>query len=293
MKSRPASLLLLGVLAAFSSPAASQDILPGPDVIVAHPLNYSPQYQSTTVTLGYGTGPYTFVAVPPNLPIDVPPGAGLTLVTGYTDNDATSVDWYKDDKRLDLSTSGSLVMITTASNSGIYRAVIHRAAGDIETERATIRIGRPPALPLLNLSTRATIAPSNRTLIAGFVIAPTPMKFNETKTVLIRGVGPSLAKFGVQTPLANPRTRIYDAKGVEVQQARAQVYLGYTAADLAAAVGAFPLLPGSTEFQDYLSLSPGAYSVHIDSPTGDSGEILVEIYEIPVTAFFPWAHFPQ
>jgi hypothetical protein len=55
----------------------------------------------------------------------------------------------------------------------------------------------PPRDPLLNLSTRARVdATPGRELIEGFIITG-----NADKKVLLRGIGPSLAKFGVSQPL--------------------------------------------------------------------------------------------
>lgn len=247
------------------------------------------QTQALTVTLGFNNpGIMTFVAIPPPPPVTIAPGAALTVVTGYTDNDVSSIDWYKDDRRIAGANGGSLTFASVKStDSGLYHAVLHRNGGDLYTLRATVRVTVPVALPLLNLSSRVTIDSGNRTLISGFVVAPSPGKFNEARTVLIRGVGPSLAKFGVQSPLAKPRIRLFGSDGKEINESRAQVYLGYTAADLAATVGAFPLLPGTAEFQDYFTLFPGTYSIHLDSGDGGQGEALLEIYDVPASALQP------
>src|SRR5205814_10628591 len=55
-----------------------------------------------------------------------------------------------------------------------------------------------------NLSARAHVFTGERILIAGLIIGGT-----ENKKVLIRGLGPSLASFGVPSPLADPTLSLY------------------------------------------------------------------------------------
>src|SRR5437764_4265934 len=59
-----------------------------------------------------------------------------------------------------------------------------------------------------NLSARAHVFTGERILIAGFIVGGT-----ENKAVLIRGLGPTLASFGVPAPLANPTLSLYDHTG--------------------------------------------------------------------------------
>ncbi len=59
-----------------------------------------------------------------------------------------------------------------------------------------------------NLSARAHVFTGERILIAGFII-----EGSENATVLIRGLGPSLASFGVPAPLADPTLYLFDHAG--------------------------------------------------------------------------------
>src|SRR5438034_3606560 len=59
-----------------------------------------------------------------------------------------------------------------------------------------------------NLSGRAHVFTGERILIAGFTI-----EGSENATVLIRGLGPSLASFGVPAPLADPTLYLFDRAG--------------------------------------------------------------------------------
>lgn len=66
--------------------------------------------------------------------------------------------------------------------------------------------GQPPAARLINVSTRLAVQTGDNVAIGGFVIAG-----SGTKRVIIRGIGPSLANFGVSGALANPTLELFAA----------------------------------------------------------------------------------
>ena len=132
---------------------------------------------------------------------------------------------------------------------------------------------------LINLSSRGRVGTGAQTLITGFVIGG-----NEQTQVLIRGVGPGLAGSGVQGALANPRIRLFH--DTEVIAENDDWSAGSNAVALAAAfsrVGAFPLAANSSDAALLVTLSPGAYTVHVldasTDPTGGAGVALAEIYD--------------
>ncbi len=81
----------------------------------------------------------------------------------------------------------------------------------------------PPAeLQLLNISGRASVGTGDNVAIDGFIIQDDPASVagshtngvsGPTKQVLIRGIGPSLAAFGVANPLQDPVLELYDHNG--------------------------------------------------------------------------------
>src|SRR5437588_3820425 len=121
-----------------------------------------------------------------------------------------------------------------------------------------------------NLSARAHVFTGERILIAGFIIGGT-----ENKRVLIRGLGPSLASFGVPTPLADPTLSLYDHTGAliaanddwkDTQQTQIQ------------ATGLAP--PNDLEAAILISLSPGAYTAFLQGKAMTSGIGLAEVYDV-------------
>jgi hypothetical protein len=132
-----------------------------------------------------------------------------------------------------------------------------------------------PFLRLSNLSARSRVA--ERPLIAGFVISgDIPLK------VLIRGVGPSLAKYGIVHPLGNPKLTLFHGSQEIHNNDRWADARNLT--DLRAAtnaVGAFALDEGSNDAAMLETLEPGVYTAHVTSVDGASGVALVEIYAVP------------
>ena len=136
---------------------------------------------------------------------------------------------------------------------------------------------------LTNLSTRTQVGGSAGILTAGFVIAGTG-----DLTLLIRGVGPTLADYGVSGVVDNPAlVVISSATGAQVGSnddwANDGVASeGSSASDLrtaASTVGAFALREDSTDAALLVTLPPGVYTVQMDH-FGNSGTGLVEIYEV-------------
>jgi hypothetical protein len=130
---------------------------------------------------------------------------------------------------------------------------------------------------LVNVSARAASGTGGDVLIAGFVVAgPT----GSTKTVLVRGIGPTLAVFGVTGVLADPRLTLYGAGSTVLRE---NDDWGGTPALKAAfgAVGAFQLVDDAKDAALVATLQPGAYTVQVGGAAGQTGIALVEVYEVP------------
>lgn len=136
-----------------------------------------------------------------------------------------------------------------------------------------------PSAPsrLVNVSARAIVGAGENALFAGFVVAG-----NAPKTLLIRAVGPTLGAFGVEGILADPRLDVF-ATGTTTPLASNDNWAGNVALSAAfRSVSAF-LLPASDSRDAALlvSLQPGAYTAQVSGVGGLTGEVLLEIYELP------------
>jgi hypothetical protein len=128
---------------------------------------------------------------------------------------------------------------------------------------------------LSNVSARSVVSSGAGVLIAGLVV-------NEsTRTVLVRGIGPTLQAFNVAGVLANPQLRIF--QGSHVIAENDDWSLAGNPEALAAAaqsVAAFPLPAGSRDAVLLLTLPPNAYTVQVSGVNGTTGVALIEVYEI-------------
>lgn len=122
------------------------------------------------------------------------------------------------------------------------------------------------------ISTRGFVGSGDSSMIAGFVVEGT-----QTKTVLIRGVGPTLATFGVSGTLADPVIEVYkdSTKLTEVDD-----WTGTQVATVSSSSGAFALTTGSKDAALVLNVVPGNYTVILKGKNGGTGNAILEVYEV-------------
>ena len=244
---------------------------------------YVSQQRSVSVTLGFHAS--RFWPAPPNPePVHLIPGAQLHLKTGYDENTLTSIAWFKNNLPLPATSTTLTLSSVAESDSGYYRAEFTGTDGKLSTYGIHVRVGTATGKPLLALSSRGTISSSSPVLIGGLVIGGAP---NESKSVLIRAVGPSLSSLGVPHPLPAPRMKVFDQSGKERVFGMTTFEHTITVPPhppietIAARVGAFPLIPGARDHVMVLTLVSGLYTVHVMSSDGGSGDVLLEIYDVP------------
>ena len=127
---------------------------------------------------------------------------------------------------------------------------------------------------LVNLATRGNTGAGANQLVAGLYVAG-----NAPKQLLIRGVGPGLAGFGVAGALANPQLQVM--QGATAVAANDDWNNDAAVGAASTAVGAFALAPASRDAALLVTLNPGAYTVVVSGVGNTSGVALVEVYEVP------------
>lgn len=136
--------------------------------------------------------------------------------------------------------------------------------------------GSPSPGRIINLSTRAQVAYVGDSFTVGFNLSG-----NVRTTLLIRGVGPGLARFGVSGALLAPRLEVRRGNTLlDANEGWDKVSNPNQVAAAANAVAAFPLAPGSLDTALVLQLDPGTYTATIRGLNGASGEALAEIYDV-------------
>ena len=132
----------------------------------------------------------------------------------------------------------------------------------------------------INISTRGLVGTADSQMIVGCTVAG-----NGHKRLLIRGVGPGLAPFGLQQTLANPVLTLYNAQRSPIAANDDWSNSPQTAQirSLAAASGAFDLPEGSVDASLLSLVAPGNYTAIVGAKPGTTltGLALVELYETP------------
>jgi hypothetical protein len=134
----------------------------------------------------------------------------------------------------------------------------------------------PPPAQLVNISSRAFLSAASddvfgdrAVVIGGFIVTGL-----NSKEVVVRGLGPSLAQFGLNPVLADPTLELRRANGTLI--ASNDNWRENEAAILSA-----DLAPGDDrESALRATVGPGAYSVVIREKNGLAGHALVEIYDL-------------
>ena len=238
-----------------------------------------PEIGETAVTLDISNG---IRAVPPSR-LTVPVGETL-LITGPRFGNR-SVQWLKDGRPL-VGATGNLLAIhgVSSSDAGIYQLVGSDPTVTSAPSQFLI-LGVGPTDRLVNLSTRAVLAAgAGQNLTSGFVVTAGA---SQSKKLVLRAVGPTLASFGVPSPLRAPVLRVFDATGKPYTNG--YVYpavvggLTYEAdlADALAKTGAFPVAAGTLDAVVMMPFAPGAYTAQVTSGDNTAGTVLLEIYEVP------------
>lgn len=124
---------------------------------------------------------------------------------------------------------------------------------------------------LLNISTRAEVGTGDDVVIAGFIISGP-----DAKTVMLRGIGPSMSANGAPMPgrLQDPVIALYDSSGTQI--AVNNDWQSTHAAEIAA-TGLAPT--DDLESALLVTLPPAAYTVKLLG-LGRTGIGLVEIYDL-------------
>ncbi len=135
-----------------------------------------------------------------------------------------------------------------------------------------------PALPNnrqpLNISTRMRVLKGDNVLIGGFIIMGT-----DPKKVIIRGIGPSLTRFGIQGALANPTLELH--RGSTTLTTNDNWKLRPDGSSQQAEVEATTLQPtNDLESAIVATLDPGAYTAILVGKNQTSGVGIVEVYDL-------------
>jgi PKD repeat protein len=180
--------------------------------------------------------------------------------------------------------TGAITGTPTAPGNYTVTLLATNAAGT-SSSLLTLTIAPMPTSRLVNFSARALSGPGDQSLIMGFVVV------GNGKNLLVRGIGPTLATFGVINELQDPLLSLFNGQSViatndDWQTNSGGPTVGALIATTAARVGAFALPNGSKDAALLFTVNNGAHTTGLLRPDANSttGVALVEIYDTDTTA---------
>jgi hypothetical protein len=127
----------------------------------------------------------------------------------------------------------------------------------------------PPGAKALNIATRLRVETGDNAMIAGFII-----NGNAVKTVVLRGMGPSLASFGISDVLADPVLSLRGANGGQIFQND-----NWRDSQAPSIQGTVYQPTDDRESVMILPMPPGAYTAILTGKDQTTGVGLVEVYD--------------
>jgi N-acetylneuraminic acid mutarotase len=201
------------------------------------------------------------------------PGGEVLVAGGYNNNSSSS--WYLNSAELydpgrgSWTATGSLNYTRANHTSTLLRnGTVLVAGGDDPGILASAELYGKPVPALLNISTRTHVLQDDKALIAGFIITGT-----ERKTVIVRGIGPSLPVPGA---LADPVIEVHGPSGQLLASND-----NWKDAATRQQISDSGLAPtNDSESALWGTIDPGAYTVILRGQNGGTGVGSVEVYDL-------------
>jgi T5SS/PEP-CTERM-associated repeat protein len=209
------------------------------------------------------------------------PGAAFSYQITATNN-PTSFGATNLPAGLTIDNSTGLISGTPA-NAGAFIVPINAndAAGSGQADLTIVfdpifGVSALPPSNLLNISTRMRVLTGDQVLIAGFIVTGT-----DPKTVIIRGIGPSLT--GVGVTLSDPTLELHQGSTVTTNDNwKINDQTGQSQeADIRATT-----IPPTNDLESAIvaTLTPGNYTAILAGKNGGTGVGLVEVYDLAQAA---------
>jgi hypothetical protein len=202
-------------------------------------------------------------------------GAGITSYTIYvSENGGPFRIW------LENTTLTSAFYDATPNASVAFYSVASDGAGNIEAAPASpeATVVSTPSGQLLNIATRLRVQTGDNVLIGGFIITGT-----DAKKVLIRGIGPSLANFGITDALGDTTLELY--QGTTLLASNDNWKVRSDGSSQQAEIEA-TTIPPTNDLESALvaTLAPGNYTAVLRGKNNLTGIGVVESYDLDQAA---------
>ncbi len=210
---------------------------------------------------------------------------GRVTFTAAASGTGLSYQWLFNGTAITGATNATYTIASvTTANAGNYSVAITNSGGTTTSNAAALTVAAAGSAGayLANLSIRAFAGSGSQTLIVGLTVGGAGT--SGAKNVLVRGIGPALAGFGLASAITDPKLTAFagsTAIGGNDNWVPSEV------ATTASAVGAFPLTTGSKDAAFLGSgVTAGSYSIILEGVNNTSGIALAELYDATPAANF-------
>jgi hypothetical protein len=164
-------------------------------------------------------------------------------------------------------------MIVTCTDMGVPGYDTGYGYGLVNAYRAVTGTIPSPPHGAVNISTRLAVETNDNVLIGGFIVTGT-----QTKKVILRALGPSLAGFGVPGALSDPTLELHDHTGAIIASNDNWKIPNEAVIE---ATG----IPPTNDLESAIvaALTPNAYTVIVRGKNNTTGVGLVEAYDLDGT----------
>jgi sugar lactone lactonase YvrE len=220
-------------------------------------------------------------AIGPSLADATPPVSGVLadpiLELHMPDGTVVTNDNWKDTQEAEIEATGIAPTndlesaIVATLDPGDYTAIVRGKDGGVGIAMVEAYDLAPVTGELGNISTRGFVDTGDNCMIGGFLIDPL-----QSSRVLVRGIGPTLAAFGVPDPLQDPTLELHDGNGTLINS---NDNWKDTAEGEIQATGIAPT--DDRESAILANLMGGAYTAIVQGKDASMGVALVEVYHLP------------
>ena len=237
---------------------------------------------SVTVTNAAGTATSNAAALTAYVPTAAPtsqyvtPGSSVMFAVTTSGSGSPTYQWKLNGTAIPGATNTTYTVANAqVGNMGFYSVTVTNSAGSIDSAVAILTVNAGSSR-LTALSTRGYVT-AGGALTPGFYL-----RGNGSKSLIVRGVGPTLSGFGVASPLSDPRMDLIPVNGTTLLT---NDDWG-TNANLPAlrAAAPFSLAEGSKDAAALITLSTATnlgYTVRIvPSGTVTDGIAMAEVYDL-------------
>ncbi len=231
------------------------------------------QYRRTPDRRGRLAGPTLALTYPPAPRFNSIATQPLVVSAAASGPDPLAFQWLRDGVAVPGATQATFARpVVAATDAGTYTLRITAGSATVTSSPVVVTVAPLDPPRIGNFSIIAAAGSGSQALVVGFHVVG-----SAGKPVLLRGVGPTLASFGVGTPLADPALVLFAGNTLLGANDTWDTDPGSPAA--IALTRAFPLPAGSRDAAITRTLAPGRYAVELVNAGPAAGTALLELYE--------------